>query len=345
MEPIEFCIVVPAYNCEKYIKNCVKSVCNGTYPHFHMLLVDDGSTDGTPALCDRLAEADQRITVLHQKNAGALAARVAGIQYFQRNAQPDAFLYCLDSDDALTPNALEVLAAAIQKEGCDLVFLRAWWVYPGGKERNLDPIGMPNSTISDKRQLYKLFFGNTGYNPLWRKAVKLSLFTADDFSKYYGLRLSEDLLQSIPLYKNCQRVTFLPDILYRYTVNPTSVVNTVRYDNFKSNNTVFQVVWDFLQSENLWTQQDYLEYLAFCCVQVRETLWIVLRFHTCRKNIFETLNTMRKEPAYIQILNTVTLRDFDLWLLKQGCLLPLWMIGRGYRFAGIVYHRLKGDKS
>lgn len=105
-------IIVPVYNIEEYLPRCVKTLCAQTYQNIEILLVDDGSTDGTGALCDRLAEEDERIRVFHKENGGSSSARNYGIERAK-----GAYLGFVDSDDYVEPYMYERLYEAISTAG------------------------------------------------------------------------------------------------------------------------------------------------------------------------------------------------------------------------------------
>lgn len=109
-------VIVPAYNAVSSLTRCVRSVLNQTYPTFEIIVVDDGSTDGTGALADTLAETDGRISVIHQCNAGLSGARNTGIE----NAR-GALLYFLDSDDYIAPDVLQKLRSTMVETGAPMV--------------------------------------------------------------------------------------------------------------------------------------------------------------------------------------------------------------------------------
>lgn len=85
-------IIIPVYNAEKYIKRCVQSILNQKYDNWNILLVDDGSTDGSGEICNLLSENDERISAIHQDNAGVSAARNFGIDYYIKKKR--LWLYC-----------------------------------------------------------------------------------------------------------------------------------------------------------------------------------------------------------------------------------------------------------
>ena len=107
---IKVSIIVPIYNVEKYLKKCVNSIINQTYKSLEIILVDDGSPDRSGALCDRLAEKDSRIRVIHKANGGVSTARNAGIE-----AATGEYICFVDSDDWLPENAVWDLLSLSEK--------------------------------------------------------------------------------------------------------------------------------------------------------------------------------------------------------------------------------------
>ena len=117
MSSIKFSIIIPVYNVEKYLNECVDSVLNQTYKYMEIILVDDGSTDSSPQICDSYAEKDNRIRAIHKENGGLSSARNAGI----KNMTGDYVLF-LDSDDFWDNNkALEHLSYIISEQKPDVV--------------------------------------------------------------------------------------------------------------------------------------------------------------------------------------------------------------------------------
>ena len=115
MEPF-FSIIAPVYNGEKYIKKCIESVLNQTYASWELILVDDGSTDSSGAICDSFC-GDSRIKVIHQENQGALKSRLNGTA-----AATGMYGLWLDSDDYLDEKCLETVKRAIDLSHSDLVW-------------------------------------------------------------------------------------------------------------------------------------------------------------------------------------------------------------------------------
>lgn len=115
MEPV-LSVIIPVYNREKFLERCVKSVAASTLKNIEIILIDDGSTDGSGALCDRLAKADSRFFVIHQQNAGVSAARNRGLE----RAVGKYFAF-VDSDDYIEPDMYEKMVAAMEELDADMV--------------------------------------------------------------------------------------------------------------------------------------------------------------------------------------------------------------------------------
>lgn len=114
-------VVIPVYNVEKYLKECVDSVLKQTYPLFEIILVDDGSTDLSGNICDEYAASDNRIKVIHKINGGLSSARNSGL-----GKSTGKYVYFLDSDDYIVPQTLEMLVETAERDDSDIVFFDAF---------------------------------------------------------------------------------------------------------------------------------------------------------------------------------------------------------------------------
>ena len=122
-------VIVPVYNCEKYIGKCIKSIQKQTFQNWNLILVDDGSKDRSGKICDRFAQADSRITVIHQQNKGSVEARKAGV--LSPVAQKNPWIMMCDADDTMPPDALEKLYHAARKYGAEMVVGQTVRMYKG----------------------------------------------------------------------------------------------------------------------------------------------------------------------------------------------------------------------
>lgn len=125
-------VVIPVYNVEAYIERCVNSVRNQTVENIEIILIDDGSPDQSPVLCDQYAEKDRRVRVIHKKNGGLASARNRGI-----TVATGKYIFFLDSDDWLEKDGLQQLYELAQKYQVDFVRYRAFRTEWPGMERNV----------------------------------------------------------------------------------------------------------------------------------------------------------------------------------------------------------------
>lgn len=116
METIKISIIVPVYNVEKYLKRCIESIINQTYKNLEIILVDDGSTDNCPAICDEYARKDKRIKVIHKENGGASSSRNTGM-----DAATGKYITFVDSDDFIKEEFVEYLYNLSIENNCEIV--------------------------------------------------------------------------------------------------------------------------------------------------------------------------------------------------------------------------------
>lgn len=117
----DIAVIIPVFNCKKYLREAVDSVLGQPYQKISIVLVDDGSTDGSGQLCDELAKESNRVTVLHQKNAGVSAARNAGIEHILSSGNDTCYIAFLDADDGWTDDFFDENAIRLLQSGYDLI--------------------------------------------------------------------------------------------------------------------------------------------------------------------------------------------------------------------------------
>ena len=141
-------VIIPVYNVEKYLRECIDSVLNQSYQNLEIILVDDGSTDSSGEICDEYEKQDIRIRVIHQKNQGLSGARNTGFQ----NANGE-YVYFLDSDDWIVPEAIKCLVKRAEEESADVVFFEAF-SFEDGKPEQTTTKGYSYSKISIGKELF-----------------------------------------------------------------------------------------------------------------------------------------------------------------------------------------------
>ena len=162
-------VIVPVYNVKDFLEKCVDSVLRQTERDFELLLIDDGSTDGSGALCDELAGRDNRIRVIHQENKGLGGARNTGIE-----AASGDWLLFLDSDDWIEPETLEKALTAGEQQNADMVLFGFRSVDMQGKELGIFLDALPkNEPLSPKTHKDLLLCYPCAWNKLYKKRLFL----------------------------------------------------------------------------------------------------------------------------------------------------------------------------
>lgn len=223
-------VIVPCYNVEKYIKKCVESIVNQTYQNLEIILVDDGATDGTPALCDELAKTDDRIKVLHKVNEGVSIARNFGIDNSNGN-----FITFFDSDDWIEPDTIKTAYDRITADNSDLVV----WGYSADfvddnecvlNSRKCAVSGVCE-TGSDNNDvlIQKDTLGLCGY--VWNKLYKTKIIKSNNLIFDSKLSLYEDLLFNSIYFANCKNIELMDYIGNHYIQRGHVTLGTKRYEN------------------------------------------------------------------------------------------------------------------
>lgn len=214
-------VIIPVYNVEKYLKECVDSVINQSYENMEIILVDDGSTDSSGKICDEYKNIDKRISVIHRKNGGLSAARNTGL-----DVSNGEYIYFLDSDDYLELSAISDLVSTIEEENADFVFFDGYVFYtdcePNDKVYSYSR-KEKYSTDSSKNMLVKLLNSDE-----YRTAVPLMLFKTEllkcnGISFYEGI-LHEDELFTFQVFNVNGKVAHCHKELYARRIRPASIM-------------------------------------------------------------------------------------------------------------------------
>ncbi len=211
-------IIIPVYNTEAYLPECVESILKQELKEYEILLVDDGSTDGSPAICDRYCAKYSHIRCIHQKNSGHTAARQAGFL-----ACKGAYVAFADSDDWVSPVMYTQMCRTARESGADIIHCNFIAVMPDQEKKNTVPFA---PGYYDKRMLLetvypKMIYSGTwftfGAGPnLWNKLFRRSLLEKFLFEVPTDIRVGEDWLTTYPCMLAAESVYFLEEAYYYY---------------------------------------------------------------------------------------------------------------------------------
>lgn len=212
-------IIIPVYNAQKTIGRGIDSVLNQTYRDYELILLDDGSTDGSGQICDDYAKGDKRIRVLHKENTGVSDTRNQGIAMAQGE-----YLQFLDSDDWLTPDSTELLVRTVTDHPCDMVIADFYRVVGErvSQKGNIEKEGMIDRAEYAVNMMRKP--ADFYYGVLWNKFYKRSVIEA------YGIRMDtsvswcEDFLFNLEYVRHIDSVYALKAPVYYYVKTKGSLV-------------------------------------------------------------------------------------------------------------------------
>lgn len=200
-------VIVPVYNLENYIEKTVKQLCDQTYENLEIILVDDGSTDNSLAICNKLSEKDGRIVVIHQENSGVSAARNTGIKH----AGGEYISFC-DGDDGIENDIYEFLYNNLVSDNADISLCGVTVIHPNKK---VDPLSTGKQFVweSPKDYIRDFFSGKTSMN-VYTKLFKASICKDTDFP--VNLRMNEDKFYCFISSLKAKRITLNDVSKYTY---------------------------------------------------------------------------------------------------------------------------------
>lgn len=222
-------IIVPVYNVEKYLDNCLENIVKQTYSNIEIILVDDGSKDSSGAICDKWKKIDERITVIHKENAGLGYARNSGLEIAHGK-----YVMYIDSDDYMVNNMVEKLYSVVQCTGADTVYCGLKRVLPNGSVIDM-PAYYNNESFEGKEILTKVLLEMIGSKPqekedallfmsVWHALYSLKIIK-DNNIRFPSEReiMSEDIIYHIEYLAKAKKVAYIADCLYCYRVNELSL--------------------------------------------------------------------------------------------------------------------------
>lgn len=212
-------VIIPIYNMEKYLTRCVDTILGQTYSNMQILLVDDGSTDGSSLLCDKLASEHERITSIHIEHAGPGAARNRGIK-----EAAGKYVMFVDSDDWIAPQMIETMWRVMKREQADLVtcdLVRTAEKTPSFKTHALS---REIKTDTYTQNEYMRIFFRIGSNE-WVHYPVAKLYKRENLSEDLypeGIFIGEDVVSTFRVLMQVQKIVHIREVYYYYFQNPQS---------------------------------------------------------------------------------------------------------------------------
>lgn len=315
MKPIS--IIVPVYNVEPYLRRCVDSILVQTFTDFELILVDDGSPDDCPAICDEYAVKDSRVRVIHKKNGGLSSARNAGMAV----AEGKYILFC-DSDDYVSPEWCQQLFHQIEMAP------NAWVCCDIERTGEFDSYHFEDFTglPTEQKMYYQIYLmGLSAY--VWNKIYSVEKIQEHSISFDESGPIFEDVDFNLKYLQYCDSCIFVPQKLYAYVQRQGSIMHKYEPDWFAMHLRPFYDRIEFIGKENLQ---------AYC------DIWLY-QFLNLFPNAFDERNPASwfEKIAYNQRM--LSSKEFQfclrhasgknenpivLRILKMRCYLLYWLFGK-----------------
>lgn len=217
-------IITPVYQVEAYLPQCLESILAQTYPHWELILVDDGSKDQSGVICDQYAQKDPRIRVIHTANRGAAAARNTGLAYAS-----GAYIAFVDGDDYISENMIEKMYTLLHQSQYDLVMCNFLRSYPDGNGDFSPPLQEMELSGREVLAHWKTQKNYGLWTVVWNKVYKRETLEDMHFpeGKYF-----EDEFFSDQLFLRCSSIRVIPDVMYVNRVRFSSTMNTQKIRNY-----------------------------------------------------------------------------------------------------------------
>lgn len=265
-------IIVPVYNAEKYLEQCVDSIINQTYTNLEIILVNDGSKDSSRKICDNYAKNDSRIIVIHKANEGVSATRNRGIDIAN-----GSYIMFVDSDDWIDSDMCEILLASLSTYSVQSAMCSYVREYP---EKSLPKILHSEDKVFSKEEFRRRLCGPADeelsspegldfYNAVWGKIYPAKALKNEKFIDLKEIGTSEDMLYNFSAFSNINNIVCVNKALYHYRKSVNSSITAV----YKSN---LEHQWDNLHTKILEKiEEDNLGQAFYTAFNNRKALEII----------------------------------------------------------------------
>ncbi len=295
-----FSIVIPVYNAEKYLVDCVESVLSQSVTDFELILVDDGSTDESGHICDRFALRDKRVKVIHQPNSGPIPARFNGV----KKAEGE-YILSLDSDDYWFDGLLERVGNAIDRFGSDMLIFRLL----KSDEPCHDFFGGEKEFIT-QGEYFSTSLKESGMNSIVIKACKRSLFENVDISSVMSVRNSEDLIISTMLARKAEKISYIPDVLYFYRTNDTNISSTIDKNALDEYLLSRNAVWRELEKSGLDNEENRAVFNTGFLRRASDLVLHINRSTLSKEEKLEHIRLIAEHKEFVRIVKEADLSVF-----------------------------------
>lgn len=294
-----FSVLIPLYNAEKYIGECIDSVLAQSCDDFEIVIVNDGSTDKSADIADNYQKKHPGIIrVIHKENTGVLLTRRRLIQ----EAKGD-YIVWIDADDVYKPELLSDLRNEIYKNKPDVIVFNFEELYnPEKIVYSLDVPDKFNFRSEDKHKIYTKLILGRDMNELFTKCIRREIIDIEvDYSQYKHVRMGDDLFCLIPIFDVAEKIEYLNKSYYRYRIVSTSITHTQTYLRYYSYRTIFERESKYLEKWGFSPEETAKVKNKFANSAIDNLVLCVKSKNTKRKEFLD----FAKDIATIEEKNTI----------------------------------------
>lgn len=328
-------VIIPVYNTEKYLDSCVESILHQTHQNLEIILVDDGSTDNSATVCDRFAQIDDRIKVIHKENEGLGYTRNCGLKY----ATGD-YVSFLDSDDTLEENTYEYCIREMEKYQADACYFgRKTFTESGEYTVNLN---IPEKLVYQGNEVSKEFskhyigwFQNEQTAPYIKESSCCALYCRDIIERNHlqfpseRECLSEDAFFNMDICRNAHTIIIIPKDFYNYRYNPNSLTTKYDEERFKRIVGYYHKLLEYIEKfPEVSDARERIDYKFFALVrgimkrEIEHSSWL---------EVLEVIRKLKEITSYEEVISVSSkvnigkidknTKIFLSWLKNRRCII------------------------
>lgn len=310
-------IIVPIYKIERYLRQCIDSILAQTFTDFELLLIDDGSPDGCPAICDEYAKKDSRIRVFHKPNGGLTSARNYGLD----NAKGDWIMH-IDGDDWIEPTYIEELYDTAIKNDADIAICGFRFAYEDGSFVIEHPtVWDDNRSTSLNRYIASV------WTTAWGSIHKSSLYHNNGVRSPKNITYCEDFHLMARICYFADKVVSIDRPLYNYRQQSSSIMHSLNDKTWRDELTSYKEIIDFFRNKG--ELEKYIKAMSWRTLKATQEMTL----DTSRFEDFKNYNPDKKN--YIWDCPFIGFKIKMLsWLITHDCTLIASIIIRLRKFIG-----------
>ena len=287
MEKEKVSVILPVYNSQKYIAKTIDSILNQNYNNYELIIIDDGSTDGSLDICSKYLEKNNNIKILEQKNSGVSRARNKGIE-----KATGKYIMFIDSDDCYEPDCIKTMVNYMKNKKVDLVSCS----YSNFDLSNNKFLLQDTFVMNKFTEYFEKLQKNYLFNQIWNKIYKLDIIKSNKIIFDENISIAEDLKFNIEYLKKCDSFCYIKDILYNYRITTSGLGFKYRTDSNDIKIKLLKLLEDEYSKENAEKKYIFFIYLK--------------QYIAYFSNIVDNRNKLLKKEKKLLIKNIMESKEY-----------------------------------